>query len=237
MIETIKVFQQLLKKIFSIFRRMWTPFWMRYTGLSPSGRIATRIATWFSPPYKARSYMARLNTQGYLSPTAVIHHGSLHFENNVFIGDRVVIYQAADGGSVNIGKNTHIHQDTVIETGAGGGLTIGADTHIQPRCQFSAYKSQIQIGNHVQIAPNCSFYPYDHGFKPGEPIHSQPLHTKGGIIVDDDAWLGVGVIVLDGVRIGKGSVVGAGSVVTHSIPDKTIAVGNPARVIKKRSEI
>ena len=50
----------------------------------------------------------------------------------------------------------------------------------------------------------------------------------------DDAWLGYGVIVLDGVRIGKGAVVGAGSVVTEDIPDGGIAVGVPARVVKMR---
>jgi len=46
------------------------------------------------------------------------------------------------------------------------------------------------------------------------PIRKQPVKTKGGIVIGDDAWLGVGVIVLDGVKIGKGAVIGAGSVVT-----------------------
>ena len=54
--------------------------------------------------------------------------------------------------------------------------------------------------------------------------------------MDDYAWLGVGVIVLSGVRIGKGAVVGAGSVVTRDIPDGGVAVGVPARVIKMRDE-
>jgi acetyltransferase-like isoleucine patch superfamily enzyme len=55
--------------------------------------------------------------------------------------------------------------------------------------------------------------------------------------VEDDAWLGYGVIVLDGVRIGKGAVVGAGAVVTHDIPEGAIAVGVPARVVKMRSDL
>jgi len=88
----------------------------------------------------------------------------------------------------------------------------------------------------VQIAPNCAFYPYEHGFKPGEPIKSQPLNTQGGIVIGDDAWLGVGVIVLDGSRIGTGAVIGAGSVVNSEIPDEAIAVGVPARVIKYREK-
>jgi acetyltransferase-like isoleucine patch superfamily enzyme len=94
----------------------------------------------------------------------------------------------------------------------------------------------IRIGRWVQIAPNCAFYPYDHGFKSGELIKSQPLKTKGGIFIGDDAWLGVGVIVLDGSKIGKGAVIGAGSVVNSEIPDEAIAVGAPARVIKYRGD-
>jgi len=68
-------------------------------------------------------------------------------------------------------------------------------------------------------------------------IFEQPLTTKGDIRIEDGVWLGYGVIVLSVVHIGKGAVVGAGSVVTRSIPDGAVAVGMPARVIKMRSDI
>jgi acetyltransferase-like isoleucine patch superfamily enzyme len=71
---------------------------------------------------------------------------------------------------------------------------------------------------------------------PGIPMSHQSLHSKGPIIVEDDVWLGVGVTVLSGVRIGKGSVVGAGAVVTHDVPEGAIVAGVPARVIKMRAE-
>ena len=215
----------------------WARFWMHFAGLSPLGRFATRLATWFVPPYKGRIYLSRLNSRGYIAPKASIYHDDLHLNNNVFIGDRVVIYKTKDGGPVKIGKGTHIHCDTIIETGSGGRLTIGANTSIQPRCQFSAYKGSIVIGCGVQIAPNCAFYPYNHGFASAELIKKQSLQTKGGILISDDAWLGFGVIVLDGVKIGKGAVVGAGSVVTHEVPDGAIAVGVPARVVRMRADI
>jgi acetyltransferase-like isoleucine patch superfamily enzyme len=80
-------------------------------------------------------------------------------------------------------------------------------------------------------------YPYNHGVAPDKPIRQQPLESKGDIIIEDEAWLGVGVTVLDGVRIGKGAVVGAGSVVTKDIPEGAIAFGVPARVIRMRGEI
>jgi len=211
---------------------------MQFAGLGRFGRIATRLVTWFAPPYKARSYLARLSPQGYIAPSAVIHHADIRLGNNVFIGDHVVIYQARqNGGPVELGNRVHLHRDTIIEIGSGGSLTIGDDTHIQPRCQFSAYEAPIRIGRYVQIAPYCAFYPYDHGFAPGELISKQPLQTKGGIVIEDDAWLGVGVTVLDGVRIGSGAVIGAGAVVVHDIPDGAIATGVPAHIVKMRSDL
>jgi acetyltransferase-like isoleucine patch superfamily enzyme len=160
----------------------------------------------------------------------------LKIGNNSFIGDRVTIFQA-NGGSIKLGKEVQLYSDIILETGDGGCINIGAGTHIQPRCSLSAYKGSINIGCRVEIAPNCGFYPYDHGFDPEIRIRNQPLQTKGGIIVEDDSWLGFGVIVLDGVRIGEGAVVGAGSVVTKDIPDGAIATGVPARVIKMRTEL
>ena len=196
-----------------------------------------RLAALPVPPYYARSSLAGMNPNGYISPRAVIHHSGLSFGKNVYIDDDVLIYQDKAGGNVVLGDDVHLHRDTIIQTGMDGSIKIGSHTHIQPRCQFSAYKSPIRIGIGVEIAPCCAFYPYDHGILPVMPIREQPLQTRGGIIIEDEAWLGFGVIVLDGVRIGKGAVVGAGAVVTRDIPADAIAAGNPARVIKMRSDL
>lgn len=210
---------------------------MNRSGLSRTGRISTRLATCCVPAYKSRCSLARLSVRGYISPAATINHDGLTFGNHIFIGDRVIIYKAHEGGVVTIGTGSHIHNDTIIETGSGGSITIGQNTHIQPRCQFSAYQAPIWIGNGVQIAPNCAFYPYNHSMSPKEPISRQPLMSRGGIHISDDAWIGVGVIVLDGVRIGKGAVIGAGSVVTRDVPDNTIVAGVPAKVIRMRNDM
>lgn len=220
----------MLKKKF--LHKKWARFWLRYSGLSPWGRFATQIATFFSPPYKARTYMARLNSKGYISPEACIYHNNLYLGKNIFIGEGVTIYQLKGSGAVTIGDRSYLHRDTIIETGYGGKLTIKDDTHIQPRCQFSAYLGSIKIGSGVQIAPACAFYPYNHSFDPGLQIKEQSLQTKGGIFIDDNVWLGFGVIVLDGVNIGKGAVIGAGSVVNHNIPEGVVAAGVPACIVK-----
>lgn len=215
---------------------MWARFWMRYAGLGSIGRLATRLASWGAPPYKARGYLARLNPHGYISPQAQLHHRDLQLNGHVFVGDRVIIYQSGGGGPVTLEQGVHLYGDTIIETGEGGQVRLGAETHVQPRCQFSAYKGSIRIGRRVEIAPNCSFYPYNHGTLPGQPVRTQPLQSKGDIIIGDDVWLGVGVIVLDGVTIGEGAVIGAGSVVTQAIPAFAIAIGVPAQVVRMRTQ-
>jgi acetyltransferase-like isoleucine patch superfamily enzyme len=209
---------------------------MRLAGRSPWGRVAARLAAWVVPPYKGRCLLAQQNVKGYISPRATIHHSDLRLGEHVYIGDGVVIYQDRDGGPVILAERVHLHDDIVIEIGPGGSLTIGARTHIQPRCQITAYESGIEIGQGVQIAPYCAFYSYDHGMAPGIPMSRQSLHAKGPIIVDNDAWLGVGVIVLSGIRIGKGAVVGAGAVVTHDVPDGAVVAGVPASIVKMRIE-
>lgn len=207
---------------------------MKFAHTRNFGKMATHFASLFSPPYYGRSYLAKINSEGYISPSAVIHHSDLKFGSHVFIDDRVLIFQGNHGGSVELGNNVRLYRDTIIQNGMGGSVRIEDNIVIQPRCQFSAYLSSIEIRRGAQIAPNCAFYPYDHSYEPGQPIHKQPLRSKGGILIDEDSWLGFNVIVLDGVKIGKGAIVGAGAVVTRDIPDGVIAAGNPARVIRER---
>ncbi len=215
----------------------WERLWMKFAGRGPLGRMATRLAVWFAPPYYGRCYLARMNPKGYFSPSATVYHAKVRFGQNVFIGDNVVIFQADHGGAVEIEDRVHVYANTYIQTGAGGSVQIGRDSHIHPRCQLSAYHSRIIIGRDVQIAPNCAFYPYNHGVEPDQLIQEQPLISRGDIVIGDDVWLGFGVIVLDGVHIGKGAVIGAGSVVSSDIPDYTIAVGSPASRVGRRCDI
>lgn len=215
----------------------WTYFWMRFAGLSRTGRMATRLATWFAPPYKARSYLAWMSDRGYVSPSATIYNPDFRMGAHTFIGDRVMIYRGEEGGPVVIGDEVCLWGDILVETGRGASVTVGKRSRIHRGCQLIAYLAPIQIGIDVGISQNCAFYSYNHGFAAGMPISAQPVQTRGPIVVDDHAWLGVGVIVLDGVRIGKGAVIGAGAVVTRDIPDGAIACGVPARVIANRAEI
>lgn len=217
-------------------RNKWNRFWLNFAGRGAAGRLAYRLSALGLPPFYGRIFLAGMTRKGFISPKATIHHSLLSMGNYVFLGDNVLIYQDQEGGVVSLEDKVKLIGDTTIQTGAGGSCIIGAQTSVQPRCQFSAYKASIEIGNNVEIAPSCAFYPYNHGTAADLPIKAQPLQTKGGIVIEDEAWLGVGVIVLDGVRIGKGAVIGAGSVVSSSIPDQAIACGVPARVVRFREK-
>jgi acetyltransferase-like isoleucine patch superfamily enzyme len=216
----------------------WTDFWLRRSGLAPFGRLATRLGALFTPPYRVRVHLARRYPQGFIAPSAIIHHSNLELGRHVFMGDHTIVFQQGrEGDRVRIGDHVQLVSGVVLETGEGGCISIGSETRIQPGCRLSAYKGSIHIGRGVDVAANCAFYPYNHGIAPGTPVRAQPLESSGDIVVEDDAWLGYGVIVLDGVRIGQGAVVGAGSVVTRDVPAGAVAVGSPARVVKMRSEL
>ncbi len=218
-------------------KQRWTKFWMRFAGAGVFGRFATCLAAKAMPPFYGCVPLAKYNPHGYVSNTAVIHHADLTRDKHCFIGDRVTIYQDAKGAEVQLGEGVHLHKDNTIQTGQSGSVTIGTDTHIQPGCQISAYVKSINIGSGVEIAPNCAFYSYNHNMQPDAPIRKQPLTSRGSISIGDEVWLGYGVIVLDGVSIGNGAVIGAGSLVVNDIPENAIAVGMPARVIKSRNEL
>jgi acetyltransferase-like isoleucine patch superfamily enzyme len=207
---------------------------MRKAGRLLPYRLTVRLATVGFPPFYSRIIFSRWNPRGYISPNSRISHADFILGSNCFLDDAVLVFQDGDGGSVKLGDGVHVHHGTFIQTGAGGAVSIGANTHLQPRCQLSAYAGRIEIGDEVEIAPGCAFYPYNHGTSASDPVRSQPLESRGGIQVGNRAWLGYGVIVLDGVSIGEGAVIGAGSVVTRSIRANTIAAGNPAKVIRER---
>ena len=96
---------------------------------------------------------------------------------------------------------------------------------------FSLLSSaEIEIGDNCYIGPNVGIYTAMHPIEPDR--RRLGINFAKPVKICDGAWLGGGVIVLPGVTIGRNSVIGAGSVVTRSVPDNCVAVGNPCRVIK-----
>ena len=178
-----------------------------------------------------------MTPRGYIDATASIYHSDLRLGRHVFLGPGVSIVEYDKGCSVTLADEVRIHKGTVLETGRKGYIEIGKKTSIHPRCQIKSFVEPVVIGEGVMIAANTAIYSYDHGLMPGQSIISQPLTSKGPVTIQKGSWIGTGAIILSGVTIGEGAVVAAGAVVTKDVPAGAIAAGNPARVIKYRSEL
>jgi acetyltransferase-like isoleucine patch superfamily enzyme len=111
-------------------------------------------------------------------------------------------------------------------------LVIRSGTYVNRNTMFDAHH-RIEIGRHCMIGPQCYLTDANHGIAPDLPVCSQPM-TTAEVVLGDDVWLGAGVVVLPGVHIGRGAIVGAGSVVTSDLPANVVAAGVPARVLRSR---
>lgn len=133
--------------------------------------------------------------------------GSVEIADNVFIHENVLI--RADKYHISIGKNTTINRNTNI-------------------------LSQCKIGESVSIAPNVVIVGSNHVFtERDKDIKSQGTISKG-IIIEDDVWIATNATILDGVTIGRGSIVAAGAVVNKDIDPYSIVGGVPAKLLKYR---
>lgn len=112
--------------------------------------------------------------------------------------------------------------------GGSGDVIIGDHTIINSGCVLYSGNG-ITIGNHVAIAGNCVFAPVNHEFGSKDKlIREQGFQpSRGGIIIEDDVWIGAGCVILDGAILRKGCVIGAMSLVKGEIPAYSINVGNP----------
>lgn len=136
------------------------------------------------------------------------------------------------GSQLTIGARTGVAPGACIQ----GAITIGEDCTVQAYSVLVGVKDggEITIGNGVRIAPHVMIFAANHIFSDTSiPIYKQGVETAP-IIIEDDVWIAGQVMVTAGVRIGHGSVIGAGAVVTKDIPAWSVAVGSPARVIKSR---
>lgn len=160
----------------------------------------------------------------------------LHSGQGVFIGD-YSYFNCYSRGGVRLGRNVTIREFAWLQLTSrldspGDCIEIGDDTYIGPRSILGA-AAALRIGRRCQIGANVSFIAESHLFAEGDEIFSQGV-SRNGITIGDDCWIGNNAVILDGVEIGPGSVVGAATVVTRSLPARAVAVGAPARVIRTR---
>jgi virginiamycin A acetyltransferase len=146
------------------------------------------------------------------------------------------IERSVRGTLIEIGARVMIDSFVKIKaTGGSGALVIGADTAINSGCVIYTGNG-VRIGIGVAIAANCTLAPTNHAFADRDrPIREQGfMPSRGGIVIEDDVWLGAGVLVLDGAVIRQGAVVSAGSLVRGELDAYGIYAGAPLRRIGTR---
>lgn len=159
-------------------------------------------------------------------------------ERGVYLDQGTYLHACPSG--IKIGENSIVMHGAVLHVYnfrnlPHAGITIGRDSLVG---EYSVIRGQggVTIGDRVYTSPFTQIIAVNHVFDdPKRPFIEQGI-TAQGITIENDVWLGSGVVVLDGVRIGAGSVIAAGAVVHQDIPSHVVAAGVPARVIRTISE-
>ncbi|MEW6170187.1 MAG: acyltransferase [Candidatus Omnitrophota bacterium] len=151
------------------------------------------------------------------------------------VGKNVIFYEGVRiNGKVIIRDNVRILRNVTISTDGAGVIFIGNNVHIgEGTIIFS--RLRIEIRNEVIIGPQNIIVDHDHIYKNQSILINKQGHNLKKVLIEDDVWISSHCCILKGVTIGRGCVIGASAVVNKDIPNYSIAVGIPAKVIKQRN--
>jgi len=129
-----------------------------------------------------------------------------------------------------LGAETDAEIQSPFHCDYGYNLVLGQNVYVNVNCVFLDV-NPIGIGRNALIGPGVHIYAASHPLQAKE--RSLGLELGSPVAIEEDVWIGGGVVICPGTTIGRGSVIGAGSVVTRSIPEDVLAAGNPCRIIRK----
>jgi acetyltransferase-like isoleucine patch superfamily enzyme len=216
----------------------------------PSYRMAAelgdrQLATvlWHRGRQYLRGIPLRLRARGVHGATfrgrrVVVEHAYAFSSGPGLILDDGVLVHALSRNGIAVGRNVTIARGATLTcTGViaevGEGISIG-DRSAVGAGSFLGGQGGIRVGNDVIMGPGVRIFSENHNHDDTNvPIRAQG-QSRAAVTIEDDCWLGAGVLILAGVTIGRGSVIAAGAVVTHGVPEYSVAGGVPARVLKSR---
>jgi acetyltransferase-like isoleucine patch superfamily enzyme len=167
---------------------------------------------------------------------ALRHSGKMEIGDGVVIDDYCLLdAQGCGAGEFRIGAGSLISRNCII-SGKEGPLEIGPRVNIGTGCTLYAC-TKLEIGADTMLAAMCYIGGgrYTTRGRLDIPIAAQP-EPKLGVTIEEDCWIGAGVIVVDGVRVGRGSVIAAGAVVTRDVAPFSVVAGVPGRLVASRQD-
>jgi len=161
------------------------------------------------------------------------HPHKVRLGDGVTVDDLVVLDAKGTGNrGIDVGEGSFLGRGTILSC-KNGDIVLGDHANLGFHCEvFSG--SSVTVGAHALFAAQVYLVGGGHEFERADAAVIDQPRTSRGIVLGDNVWLGTGVKVLDGVRIGGHAVVGAGGVVTGDLPEGAIAAGVPARVLRSR---
>lgn len=163
------------------------------------------------------------------------HPNKIEIGDNVIIDDNCLIdAKGSSNNGIIIGDGVFLGRNSIISC-KNGDIILGKSVNIGFNSEvFSG--SRVTIGDNVLIAAYCYVIGGDHDSDDNGVSVAEQGQTSRGISIGAGSWLGAGVKVLDGVKIGRDTILGAGAVVNRDVPDSVVSAGVPAKVIRKRAE-
>ena len=137
------------------------------------------------------------------------------------------------GDNVTIGRGVMIRPSSYYGIDMGKGLVMGDHSSIGPH-GYVGCSGKITIGSNVMIGPKCSLFAENHVFDGKDTTIKEQGVKQKGITIEDDCWIGSNTIILDGVTIGKGSVIAAGSVISKDVPAYSVLIQKRSTEIRER---
>jgi acetyltransferase-like isoleucine patch superfamily enzyme len=163
------------------------------------------------------------------------HPHKIEIGDNAIIDDNCLLdAKGRDNAGIRIGNGVFLGRNSILSC-KNGDIILGDNVNIGFNCEvFSG--SRVSLGNDTLVAAYCYFIGGDHNPLDIEDSVTRQGSRSEGISIGEKCWFGAGVKVLDGVAIGRNSILGAGAVVTKFVPEYAIAVGIPARSIRDRRQ-
>ena len=167
---------------------------------------------------------------------------SLRQPTKIFLDDGCVIdelsslsVQGGEQACIRLGKHVFIGRGTILNA-RGGSLELADAANIGSYCRIAS-SARIAIGQYSLVGAFCYIGGGNHGTARLDiPMALQETENLRGVVISDDVWIGAQCTILDGVTIGRGSIIGAKSLVNKDVPEYSIAYGCPAKVQSRREK-